>query len=153
MSEANPTNADDELDDPRDRFLEHYRRPRNRRVLANPDAVGFVESPGGATLTVYLRLGRSNAAELQIQEMTFQSRRCGIAVAYASLLTELVPGLPLARARDLRPEDLMSRFGKGAGALESAALAIDALRHALDNYMQGPRHKADHHQGDRPISP
>ncbi len=137
MLKESPSNADDEFDGPGDRFLEHYRHPRNRRVLVDPDAVGFAESAGGATLTVYLRLDCGNRGGIQIEQIAFQSQRCGVAVAYASLLTELVLGQRLTQARDLRPEDLMNRFGKGAGALESAALAIGALRHALESVMLG----------------
>ncbi len=145
MLKENPSNADDEFDDPRELYLEHYRRPRNRRVLADPDAVGLVESAGGARLTLYLRLDRGDRAGIRIQQITFQSQRCGIAVAYASLLTELVLGQWLTQAGDLRPEDLMDRFGKGAGALESAALAIGALRHALESVMRGSPHETDPH--------
>lgn len=131
MHEGTPSDADEVFDDPRDRFLEHYRCPRNRRVLTDPDAVGFVESAGGATLTVYLQIDRGGEGGARIQQITFQSRRCGVAVAYVSLLTELVMGQTVAQARTLVPEDLLSRFGKGAGALEPAALAISALRRAL----------------------
>lgn len=143
MPKENPSSADDVFDDPRDRFLEHYRCPRNRRVLADPDAVGFVESAGGATLTVYLQLDRSDTGGIQIEQITFQSQRCGVAVAYASLLTELVLGQRLTQAHSLRPEDLMSQFGKGASALESAALAIGALRRALESVMQCPSHETN----------
>ena len=145
MSKANISGTDEELGDPHELFLEHYRYPRNRRILADADAVGLVESAGGATLTVYLRLDRSSGDGIRIQQIAFQSQRCGIAVAYASLLTELVLGQRLTQARDLRPEDLMSQFGKGAGALESAALAVGALRHALESVMQGSPREKNHH--------
>ncbi len=127
---------DEHCNDPQELFVEHYRHPRNRRALAAPHGVGSVESAGGAVLTIHLRLDRAGADDARIARIGFQSRRCGVAVAYASLLTELVLGLPLAKARDLRPEDLMNQFGKGAGALESAALAISALRRALRSVEQ-----------------
>lgn len=53
-------------------------------------------------------------------------------MAYASLLTELVRGRSLSQARGVRPTDLMGRFGEGAGAVDSAALAVAALQRALE---------------------
>ncbi len=129
--------VDDEFDDPRELFLEHYRHPRNRQMLADPDGVGSVESAGGATLTVYLRLDRAGTDGARIGRIGFQSQRCGIAVAYASLLTELVLGRSLAQARGVRPSDLMGRFGEGAGAVDSAALAVAALQRAMDGVPSG----------------
>ena len=141
MLEENTSNVADMFDSPHERFLEHYRHPQNRQILIDPDAVGFVESASGATLTVYLRLdpkGVTDIGESLIQRISFQSQRCGIAVAYASLLTEIVQGQRIAFAHNLRPEDLMKRFGKGAGALESAALAIQALQKALEAVAPTP---------------
>ncbi len=136
MTESD-SRPDEVFDDLRELFLEHYRHPKNRRVLAGPDAIGSAQAASGAVLTIYLGLGRSGTDnEARIARIGFQSQRCGVAVAYASLLTELVLGQSLTQARNLRPEDLMNRFGKGAGALESAALAIDALRRALRSVEQ-----------------
>jgi GT2 family glycosyltransferase/NifU-like protein involved in Fe-S cluster formation len=129
--------AEEEPEDPRELFLEHYRHPRNRRMLANPDAVGTAESAGGATLTMYLSLDRAGTGGVRIGRIGFQSQRCGIAVAYASLLTESVLGWGLAQARGVDPSDLMGRFGEGAGAADSASLAVAALRRAIDRVPSG----------------
>ena len=131
--------ASEEFEDQRELFLEHYRHPRNRQILADPDGVGSVESAGGAMLTIYLGLDRADADDARVVRIGFQSQRCGIAVAYASLLTELVLGERLTQAGVLRPEDLVRRFGKGASALEPAALAIGALRRAVESVVLGPQ--------------
>lgn len=123
----NPPNDPLALDDPRELFLEHYRSPRLRGALANADAVGSARSPGGAILTIFLRF----AEGATVERATFQSERCGIAVAYASLLVETLIGKTLAEARTIRPRDLADRFGSTAGALDSAALALAALHDAL----------------------
>jgi GT2 family glycosyltransferase len=122
----------DLADDPRELFLEHYRSPRNRLILLNPDTVGFVQSASGAVLALYLRLGRDASGTVRIERATFQSERCGIAVAYASLLTERVRGQTVPEARGTGPSDLMACFGPGAGATEAAALTIAALQRALE---------------------
>lgn len=123
----------DPLDDPRELFLDHYRNPRNRRFLPAPDAAGTAHTSGGAVLTVYLKLGVDGPGGVRVEDACFQSQRCGVAVAYASLLTELVPGGTLEDALALRPEELMARFGEGAMAGASAGLAVSALRRAVAN--------------------
>jgi NifU-like protein involved in Fe-S cluster formation len=118
-------------EDARELFLEHY-RPRNRGMLANPDATGSAGSAGGATLTFYLGLDRAGTDGVRIGRIGFQSQRCGIAVAYASLLTELVLGRSVAQVRCVRPADLLDRFGESAGALDSAVLAVAALQRTVE---------------------
>jgi GT2 family glycosyltransferase/NifU-like protein involved in Fe-S cluster formation len=119
-------------DDPHELYLEHYRTPCNRRMLLPADAVGSATGPGGAVIIIYLRLGRGPSGATHIQEVTFQSQRCGVAVAYASLLTELVRGWSVQRANAFRPTELMRHFGAKAGATDSALLAITALERALE---------------------
>ncbi len=118
-------------DDPHELFLEHYRTPCNRRMLLLADAVESATGPGGAVITIYLRLGRGPSGA-HIEQAAFQSQRCGVAVAYASLLTELVRGWTVQRAGAIRATDLMRHFGAKAGATESALLAITALQRALE---------------------
>lgn len=119
-------------DDPRELFLEHYRHPRNRQALADPDATGAAHAPGGAVLTLYLKLGRAAGGSARIERAAFESRRCGVAVAYASLLTELVTGRTVEQAREVTPSALVGHFGERAGAYEPAALAVAALHRALE---------------------
>jgi len=118
-------------DDPHEFYLDHYRSPRNRRLLVEPEAEGTVEAANGAVLTVQLRLGVDDFDQIRIADAAFQSYRCGVALAYASLLTDLLPGMTLAEAAAFAPEALMSRFGASAIAGAAAGLAITALRRAL----------------------
>ncbi len=119
------------FDDPHEFYLDHYRSPRNRRLLFEPEAEGTAEAANGAVLTIQLRLGLDDFDQLRIADAVFWSHRCGVALAYASLLTDLLPGLTVAEAAALPPEALLSRFGASAIAGASAVLAIAALRRAL----------------------
>ena len=105
--------ADDKLtlDDGFERYLDHYRQPRNREILPQAQAVGSVEWAGGAMLTFYLQLMPDKAGTLLIHRAGFSSQRCGIAVAYASLLSELIRGRPVEQAWRIGPVDLMQHFG------------------------------------------
>jgi NifU-like protein involved in Fe-S cluster formation len=97
--------------------------------------VGSATGPGGAAITIYLRLGRGQSGGTHIEEAAFQSQRCGVAGAYASLLTEIVRGRSVQCAGAIRATDLMRHFGAKAGATESALLAISALQRALQEAL------------------
>jgi nitrogen fixation NifU-like protein len=81
----------------RDVVLEHYRRPRNRRPLAQPTASARADNPlCGDQVALDLRLEGQ-----RIAEVSARSRGCSIAVAAGSILTELVAGASPAEARAL----------------------------------------------------
>jgi nitrogen fixation NifU-like protein len=81
------------FDDLRDLYqeviLDHGRRPRNHRRLADADRSAKGDNPMcGDRVEVFLRLG----ADGRIEEASFEGRGCAISQASASLMTELVPG-------------------------------------------------------------
>jgi GT2 family glycosyltransferase/NifU-like protein involved in Fe-S cluster formation len=125
--------VDDELlrEEAFERYLDHYRHPRNRQALPQAQAVGTIEWAGGAVLTFSLQLARCPKGSLVIERAVFQSQRCGIAVAYASLLSEWVRGRSVEEAWCIDPVELMQQFGPRAGAVDAAGRAISALRQAL----------------------
>lgn len=82
-----------ELSDPvealyREVVLEHYRHPRHRTALESPDAEATVVNPVcGDQVRVQVALG-----EGRVQQVSARARGCSIAVAAASVMTELVVG-------------------------------------------------------------
>lgn len=120
-----------DLEDAFERYLDHYRNPRNRRILPQAQGVGRIEWAGGSMLTFYLQLGRDEVGSPTIERASFQSQRCGIAVAYASLLSEWLRGRSVEEAGRIGPADLMRHFGPRASAIDAAGRAISGLRQAL----------------------
>ena len=97
----------------RDVVLEHYRHPRNREPLAVVDGQAMVDNPVcGDQVRVEVAIAGG-----RIREISARARGCSIAVAAASVMTELVQGLDRASAGELaqRLEQLVSG---AAGALE-----------------------------------
>jgi NifU-like protein involved in Fe-S cluster formation len=125
------TDVDLILDEAAELYLDHYRHPRHYQVLPQADAAGRVEWAGGSTLTFYLQLALDQTDILRIERATFQSHRCGIALAYASLLCELVQGRTAEEAWRIDPAQLIQHFGPRAGAFDAAGRAITSLRKAL----------------------
>jgi nitrogen fixation NifU-like protein len=77
--------------------LEHYRNPLNREPLVDPDASAEVDNPVcGDRVHVEVALdGR------RIRAISARARGCSIAVAAASLMTELVSGLEAPQAAEI----------------------------------------------------
>ena len=110
-------------------IADHYKRPRNRGELESPDAAHEEVNPlCGDRIRIELRLSAGRIAEAR-----FRGEACMVAIASASLLTELVralpeeeaAALPLARfLEELRAELRPSR-------LACAELPLSALRKAL----------------------
>ena len=86
--------------------LDHWRRPRNFRRLAAPDIVHeAVSAVCGDRIRLELRL-----AEGRVAEAAFRGDGCALAIAAASMLTELLPGRSLAEAAGLPDLALLRQF-------------------------------------------
>ncbi len=81
----------------RDIVLDHARRPRNAGRLPQPDRHAVVVNPlCGDELCVDLKLEND-----LIREVRFLVRGCAISCAAASMLSEQIIGLTLAKVADL----------------------------------------------------
>jgi nitrogen fixation NifU-like protein len=82
----------------RDTVLHHSQQPHNRGPLQRANQQGRSHNAlCGDDITVYLRTGASGT----IEQAAFDGRGCAIAVASASLLTDVVRGLDGAAATAL----------------------------------------------------
>lgn len=77
-----------------DLIMDHIRNTRNYRVLERRNRTATGRNPlCGDELTVYLSLGIE-----KVEDVSFQCAACGIAMASASIMTELVKGMTAADA-------------------------------------------------------
>jgi len=82
-------------------ILDHYRRPRNKGEIENPDETIVMKNPlCGDEITVQIRYEGDAVADVG-----FSGRGCSISQASASMMTQLVKG----KSRD-EIEGLRSRF-------------------------------------------
>lgn len=78
-------------------ILDHNRRPRNRRALADPDRHAEGYNPlCGDRVTIFVKLDGDI-----IEDITFDGTGCAISTASASLMTEGLKGKTLEEARTL----------------------------------------------------
>jgi nitrogen fixation protein NifU and related proteins len=108
---------------------EHFRHPRNRGTLESPDAAHEEFNPlCGDRIRLELKVsgGRVVAAR-------FRGDACMVAVASASLLMEMVEGLPLAEAARFPEETLLDALQTELrpSRVACARLPLQALRGAL----------------------
>jgi nitrogen fixation NifU-like protein len=83
--------------------LEHFRRPRNRGPLADPDIVHEGVNPlCGDRLRLQIRLDDDRIADAR-----FVGDACAITIAAASLLTEMIRGLTVPTAVAIEDDRLV----------------------------------------------
>lgn len=109
-------------------ILDHWKNPRNKGRLVNPDLVGIEVNPlCGDTVRLELKVEGG-----RVTEVRFDGQGCAISQAAASLLTELIRGRTLNELKEMKDEELLSALG---GVIETrrrcALLPLQALRKAL----------------------
>lgn len=119
-----------------DLIIDHWRHPRNKGTLENPDVdVTEANVPCGDVLRLQLKVRDGTVVDAK-----FDGRGCAISMASASLLTEMIKGRKLEELRKMRDEDLLEALGGVMKPrLKCALLSLRALRKALDSL--GPRAK------------
>jgi nitrogen fixation NifU-like protein len=111
---------------------EHSRHPRNYGSLEAPDIRHEGLNPlCGDRVRVELAL----APDGTVQTARFQGDLCAIAKAAASVLTEMMTGMPLAEVRELEDKRLLAALGAEIqpARRNCALLAYNVVQEALMN--------------------
>jgi len=79
-------------------ILDHYRRPRNKGEIENPDETIVMKNPlCGDEITIQLRYEGD-----KVEDVGFVGRGCSISQASASMMTQLVKGKTSEEIESLR---------------------------------------------------
>lgn len=106
-----------------DLIMDHIRNARNYRVLESSNRVATGRNPlCGDELTVYLRLGPE-----KVEDASFQCAACGISMASASIMTELVKGMAAADVRESIAKLIAALDSHAAAPHEAAAAGQRAI--------------------------
>lgn len=116
-----------------DRVMDHIRNARNYRVLDDADRRGeAVSQVCGDSVTVYLKLEGTRIAGI-----SFQCVSCGICMASASMMTELIAGRTLEDAHTLLEQCAASLEGrKEAAADGQERIALSAAQQTVFETLQ-----------------
>jgi nitrogen fixation NifU-like protein len=111
------------------RVIEEARNPKNVGRLSEPDAQAVVRGWCGDTMEIYLRLNSES-----IQQATFMTDGCGPSVACGSMLTQLIQGMSLEEANEVRLAGLLKALdGLPEESAHCAELAVNTLQEAIAN--------------------
>jgi nitrogen fixation protein NifU and related proteins len=117
----------------REIILDHYRNPRNKGKLTNPDVSIHDSNPlCGDEIDIHLKI-----EEDKIKEIRFEGRGCAISQASVSMLTEMVINKPLNLVKDLAKEDILENIGLtnlGPARIKCALLSLKVLKMAMIKY-------------------
>jgi nitrogen fixation NifU-like protein len=117
----------------REIILDHYRNPRNKGRLTNPDVSIHDSNPlCGDEIDIHLKVDGD-----KIKEIKFEGRGCAISQASVSMLTEMVLDKPLNLVRDLAKEDILENIGLtslGPARIKCALLSLKVLKMAMIKY-------------------
>ncbi|MFY9874009.1 MAG: SUF system NifU family Fe-S cluster assembly protein [Candidatus Nitrosopolaris sp.] len=117
----------------REIILDHYRNPRNKGRLTNPDVSIHDSNPlCGDEIDIHLKVEEDN-----IKEIKFEGRGCAISQASVSMLTEMVLNKPLNLVKELAKEDILENIGLtnlGPARIKCALLSLKVLKMAMIKY-------------------
>lgn len=115
-------------------LMDHYRNPRNRGAIPNPDFSSGVYNPScGDAISM-----EGIIAEGAIRQLVFEGKGCVISQASASLLTQKVMGYTIHDVTALDTPFMQSLVGMSLGPtrLTCALLPLQALQDGLKKYTQ-----------------
>jgi nitrogen fixation NifU-like protein len=113
----------------REIILDHYKNPRNRGTLDPHDfSYEDVNPLCGDEVRIDVRVENDRIAEI-----AFSGRGCAVSQASASILTEMVEGLPLDEVKAITKDDLLDEIGipVSPARLKCALLSLKVLKAGL----------------------
>jgi len=93
----------------RQQILDHYKNPRNKGEMPDPDFSHTGENPScGDTITVNVSLAEDDET---IEYVTFTGDGCAISQASASMLSERLQGTTLSELEAMDTDDITEMLG------------------------------------------
>jgi nitrogen fixation NifU-like protein len=110
-------------------LLEHFERPRNVGEMLDSTADAEEENPVcGDRLHLWLRVEGG-----VIRRATWKAEGCVPAIASASVMSEMLPGMTVEQAADIDRETISGALGGlPARKAHAAMLAVSTLKKAID---------------------
>ena len=118
----------------KEELLDHYKHPRNKTVIQNPDFSSGHNNPScGDKLAIDGKI-----VDGKITELYFTGSGCVISQATASMLTELCIGKTIQEVMDLNKDDITELVGipLGPSRLKCALLSLEVLQQGLAQYQK-----------------
>jgi nitrogen fixation protein NifU and related proteins len=119
-----------------DKVLDHYDNPRNvGKWDPETDGVGtgMVGAPAcGDVMRLQIKVNEDGI----IEDAKFKTYGCGSAIASSSLLTEMVKGMSLDQATEIKNTELARELSLPPVKIHCSVLAEDAIKAAVRDYRE-----------------
>ncbi|MFO8051936.1 MAG: iron-sulfur cluster assembly scaffold protein [Thermoplasmatota archaeon] len=117
-----------------EKVLEHFKNPRNVGEMEDADARATVGNPVcGDMMELSIKV-----KDDRIEDIKFRTFGCASAIATTSMLTEIVKGMDLEDAENVKWADVVEGLdGLPSVKVHCSLLAVDALKKALYEYYKG----------------
>jgi nitrogen fixation NifU-like protein len=118
--------------------MREFRNPKNFGEMKKPDATGKAgNTVCGDIMEIFLKVGKDRKGTEIIKDIKIKTFGCVVAIANASVLTQLVRGMPLEEAEKISRDDVLKQLGEVPPAkVHCSLLAVDALKNAIQNYKE-----------------
>ena len=116
-----------------DKVLEHYNNPRNVGKMDHKDAdvgTGMVGAPScGDVMKLQIKV-----KDDIIEDVKFKTYGCGSAIASSSMVTEMIKGMTLEQAQEVKNTDIVEELSLPPVKIHCSVLAEDAIKSAIKDY-------------------
>lgn len=124
-----------------DKILDHFENPRNVGKMDKNDpsvGTGLVGAPScGDVLQLQIKVSDDDI----IEDAKFKTYGCGSAVASSSLLTEILQGMSLEEATQIKNSDIAEELALPPVKIHCSVLAADAIKAAITDYKAKNKHR------------
>jgi nitrogen fixation protein NifU and related proteins len=119
-----------------DKVIEHYENPRNVGTFAKDEAddigTGLVGAPAcGDVMRLQIKV-----KDGRIEDAKFKTFGCGSAIASSSLATEMIKGMTLDQAAEIKNTTLVEELNLPPVKIHCSVLAEDAIKAAIEDYKK-----------------
>ncbi|MCG7851533.1 MAG: Fe-S cluster assembly scaffold protein NifU [Methanosarcinaceae archaeon] len=123
-----------------EKVMEHFSNPRNVGEIEDADGIGKVGSPScGDTMDIYIKV-----KDGIITDVKFRTFGCAAAIASSSMMTEMAKGKTIEEVLEITRDDVADELGGlPQPKMHCSNLASDAIRAAIEDYMEKQSHKKD----------
>jgi nitrogen fixation protein NifU and related proteins len=118
-----------------DKVIEHYENPRNVGTFGKEEddvGTGLVGAPAcGDVMRLQIKV-----KDGRIEDAKFKTFGCGSAIASSSLATEMIKGMTLDQAAEIKNTQIVEELNLPPVKIHCSVLAEDAIKAAIDDYKK-----------------
>jgi nitrogen fixation NifU-like protein len=118
-----------------EKVIDHYENPRNVGTFAKEEddvGTGLVGAPAcGDVMRLQIKV-----KDGRIEDAKFKTFGCGSAIASSSLATEMIKGMTLDQAAEIKNTMIVEELNLPPVKIHCSVLAEDAIKAAIEDYKK-----------------